>query len=97
MIEPALALRLLLALSVVGLVLFGMRALGGAMLRIGIVRPARRWLRVDETLALPQGSTLHVVRIADRRFALARNAGYIGLLCELPDDALEARAHPHRR
>lgn len=96
MIEPALALRLFLALSVVGLMLLGLRTLGAVMLRTGFFRPQQRLLRVDETLALPHGSTLHVVGVAERRFAVARNAAHIVVLCELPGDALEARARPHR-
>jgi len=44
---------------------------------------ASRSLEVLETTMLGQGATLQLVRIGTRRFAIARTAQHVELLCEL--------------
>ncbi len=89
--------RVLAALAVVGLLLAGLRLLIRELERRGAGRrSARGLLEVVETLWLAQNATLHVVRAGGRYLVVARSAGRLGLLCEIPAGSIETRAHPDR-
>jgi len=91
----ALAERLVAASCVVAGVLAGFRfavarapALGHALGRVpfGRVPFAReRALAVLETAFLPNGASLHVIRVGTRRFVVGRSAAAFTRICELPD------------
>ena len=57
-------------------------------------RPRRPWrgrgegrlLEVLETSYLPEGASLHLVRIGTRRFVVGRSSASITFLCTVPDE-----------
>jgi hypothetical protein len=81
--------RLLGACAVVALVLVGLKAVAGIALRPGMpASPAGRLMNVVETTLLPGAASLHVVRIAERYYAIGRSGGHVATLCEIPSDSV---------
>jgi len=85
--------RLLAACLVIALVLVALRFAGAVALG-SWRRPhggSRRLLGVVESVALSNAAAVHVVRVAERYYALARSAGSVAVLCEIPAECLERR------
>jgi|SRR5271154_4370586 len=87
--ESDVAIRLLGACAVVALVLgglqFGLRALS----RQRLDGSGARLVHIVETTFLPNGSSVHALRILDRYVLVGRCAGHIALLADLPLEAVE--------
>ncbi|MGH7708641.1 MAG: flagellar biosynthetic protein FliO [Vulcanimicrobiaceae bacterium] len=85
----ALATRMLSALAVIVLVLFGLQAFARFALRSRLAAGNdRRLVHVIETTFLPNASSLHVLRIADRYVVVGRSGGHIAFLCDIPPDSV---------
>ena len=80
----------ILALLVVGLMLFGLytvvRALGRGRL---VASSDKRLITVVESTFLAQNTTLHVVKAADRYFLVGGGSGHVSTLAELPPEQVE--------
>ena len=90
--DLAFAGRLLAACAVIALVLaalqFAMRGVVRGRARAGL--RGGRLVSVLETTLLPNASSLHVVRVADRYVVIGRSSGHIATLCEVPPESIEA-------
>lgn len=91
--DLASVVRLAVACAVVALVLAAFRFAMRASLR-GRVRPHARGRLVDvlESTPLPNGASLHVVRVAARYLVVARGASTISALGEVDSAAVAAWA-----
>ena len=49
-----------------------------------------RLVSVLETTLLPNASSLHVIRVADRYLVVGRSSAHIATLCELPLESIDA-------
>jgi flagellar biogenesis protein FliO len=80
----------ILALLVVGLMLFGLysvvRALGRGRL---VASTDRKLVTVVESTFLAQNTTLHVVKAADRYYLIGGGAGHVSTLAEIPAEQAE--------
>jgi flagellar biogenesis protein FliO len=80
----------ILALLVVGLMLFGLytvvRALGRGRL---VASSDRRLVTVVESTFLAQNTTLHVVKVADRYYLIGGGSGHVSTLAEVPRENVE--------
>jgi flagellar biogenesis protein FliO len=88
-VDLALAERSIGACVVVALVLFGVSAIARRAWRPGL--PARRrgsLLAIVETAFLPSAASLHVVRVAERYYAIGRSGAHIAMLCEIPAESV---------
>lgn len=96
--ETDLVLRSLYACSVVGALLFflwwGARALGRKRLLLGV---DQRLVTVIETTYLSQHSTMHVIRIGTRYFAVGGGATWLTVITELEREPLDAWIESQRR
>jgi hypothetical protein len=96
--ELDLVLRSLYACSVVGVLLFflwwGARALGRKRLLLGV---DQRLVTVIETTYLSQHSTMHVLRIGTRYFAVGGGANGPTLITELEREPLDGWIESQRR
>ena len=91
--ELALAGRSIAACIVVALVLVAVAAFSRVVMRgRASARPGGRLLAVLETAMLPGAASLHVVRVADRYYAIGRSGAHIATLAEIPPE----RALPSR-
>ncbi len=98
--DAGFALRALLALAVVGAVLWALRFLA-VRLPVTAFRGRAggrgRLLRVLESAALPSACSLHVVAVAGHYFVIGRSAANVVLLCELSGDQIGSYARSDRR
>jgi flagellar biogenesis protein FliO len=86
-----LATRMLSALAIIVVVLFGVQAFARVALRSRLAAGGdRRLVHVVETTFLPNAASLHVVKIADRYVVVARSGGHIALLCDIEPEKIEA-------
>ena len=80
----------ILALAVVGLMLFGLysvvRALGRGRL---VTSTDRRLVTVVESTFLAQNTTLHVVKAGDRYFLVGGGSGHVSTLAEMPAEQVD--------
>lgn len=80
----------ILALLVVGLMLFGLytvvRALGRGRL---VASSDKRLITVVESTFLAQNTTLHVVKAAGRYYLVGGGSGHVATLAELPAEQVE--------
>jgi flagellar biogenesis protein FliO len=85
--------RLLAACLVIALVLIALRFVGRAALGSwrAPLADSRRLLGIVESVMLSSAAAVHVVRVAERYYALARGAGHVTLLCEIPAESVERR------
>ena len=93
-----LALHALGALAAIAALLAGLRYLAtwpGA-LALSRAKGRRRLLRIVDSAALPSASSLHVVAVADRYFAIGRSAASLVLLCELSGEEIALHARSDR-
>lgn len=98
MIEPALALRLLVACGVIAAVLAALQLLLRRLALAGGRRTGGAMIRVVESRMLTQQASLHVVEVAGRQMVLgvtpqcvARVAEIAGKPSESSDTARESR------
>jgi flagellar biogenesis protein FliO len=80
----------ILALLVVGLMLFGLygvvRALGRGRL---IASADKRLVSVVESTFLSQNTTLHVVKVLDKYYLVGGGGGHVNTLAEIPPEEVE--------
>lgn len=92
------ALRSVYALAVVGLLLLGfwwvLRNLTRGRL---VVSAEKRLVSVIESTFLSQNTTLHVVKIGDKYFAVGGGAGHLSMLGEIPAESVVPWIDGHRR
>jgi len=79
--------RIVSAIGVIALLLYALVAVQRIDLRLG--RGGRRMLSVVETAALPNGASLHVVKIVDEYYVIGRGSAEVSLLCQLPADRVK--------
>jgi flagellar biogenesis protein FliO len=86
--------RLLGACVVIGIVLYGLRTVARALGRTSaLAGPRGRIVAVLETTVLPNATSLHVVRVAERFYLIGRGAASLATLCEIsPESICEAPA-----
>jgi flagellar biogenesis protein FliO len=100
--ESALLVRSLGACFAIAAVLVAVNVVAQALRRSRFAPRADRLVRVVETTSLPNATSLHVVRIADRYVVLSCTNAAIAHLADLPREAVDAwlargeRAHAHR-
>lgn len=83
--------RMLGALAVIALVLFALQFVARAGLRQRLMTGGeRRLLTVLETTFLPNASSMHVVKVADRYMVVGRSGGHIATLGEIPAETIDA-------
>jgi flagellar biogenesis protein FliO len=91
-------LRAIQALAIVGLLLLTFwwiaRTLGRGRL---IVSADKRLITVIESAFLSHNTTLHVVKIGDKYFAVGGGAGHLSLLGEIPAESVVPWIEAHRR
>ncbi|MFN2528316.1 MAG: flagellar biosynthetic protein FliO [Candidatus Baltobacteraceae bacterium] len=77
----------LMALVVIALLLFGLYTLVRALGRGRVLAGAdRRLVSVIESTFVAQNTTLHVVKIGEKFYAVGGGSGHLSLLCEVPAD-----------
>jgi hypothetical protein len=59
--------------------------------------PAARLVSVVETTFLPNAASLHIVRLAERYYAVGRSGAHIATLCEIPVDSVARWREARRR
>ena len=75
----------LLALAVVALLLFGLYSIVRALGRGRILSATdRRLVSVVESTFVSQNTTLHVMKIGAKFYAVGGGSGHLSLLCEIP-------------
>jgi hypothetical protein len=81
---------MVLALAVIGAVLFGLQYVGKVGLRRRLTEPlgGGRLVTVLETTYLPNAASLHVVRIGDAYAVVGRSAGFIAKIADVSPDAV---------
>jgi flagellar biogenesis protein FliO len=90
-VDLAVAGRMLGACAVIALVLAGLQF----AVRLAVHARARSGVRggrlvsVLETTALPNASSLHVIRVADRYLVVGRSGTHIATLCDIPIASIE--------
>ena len=83
--------RLLGACVVVGLVLFALQAIARRALRgSAALASSGRIVALLETTTLPQGASLHVLRVGERYLLVGRSASSVATLCEIPAEHVTA-------
>ena len=85
MSEASLWFRSAAALATIAAVLFGLQHVLRRLQQGGVALVSRRrtMLRHVETLPLPGGVAVHVVRIAGRLYALGGGQGHLHLIAEI--------------
>jgi flagellar biogenesis protein FliO len=87
----SLAGRMVGAFAVLALVLFAFQFAARAGLRHQLAAGGRRRLvTVLESTFLPNGASLHVVKIADKYALVGRSAGAVSSLGEIPPESIDA-------
>jgi flagellar biogenesis protein FliO len=86
--EGMTVFRIVSAIGVIALLLYALAAVQRMDLRLG--RGGRRMLSVIETAALPNGASLHVVKIVDEFYVIGRGGADVSLLCQLPADRVKS-------
>jgi flagellar biogenesis protein FliO len=87
----ALAGRMVGAFAVLALVLFALQFFARAGLRQQLSAGAgRRLVTVLESTFLPNGASLHVVKVANKYALVGRSTGAISSLCDIPPESIEA-------
>ena len=77
----------LTALVVIALLLFGLYTLVRTLGRGRILAGAdRRLISVIESTFVAQNTTLHIVKIGEKFYAVGGGAGHLSMLCEVPAD-----------
>ncbi len=77
----------ILALLVVGLMLFGLYTVVRALGRGRLVTSAeKRLITVVESTFLAQNTTLHVIKAGDRFYLVGGGSGHVATLAEIPPD-----------
>ncbi|MDP9019052.1 MAG: flagellar biosynthetic protein FliO [Candidatus Eremiobacteraeota bacterium] len=90
--------RYILALVVVALLLVGLYSIVRALGRGRILASAdKRLVSVIESTFISQNTTLHVVKIGDKYYAVAGGSGHLSLLCEVPTDEVAPWLDSQRR
>jgi len=80
----------ILALLVVGLMLFGLYSVVRALGRGRLVSSTdRRLITVVESTFLAQNTTLHVVKAGERYYMLGGGSGHVNTLAEIPAEQVE--------
>lgn len=75
----------LMALVVIALLLFGLYTLVRALGRGRVLAGAdRRLISVIDSTFVAQNTTLHIVKIGEKFYAVGGGAGHLALLCEVP-------------
>lgn len=75
----------LAALAVVALMLFGLYSVARALGRGRVLASAdRRLISVIESTFVSQNTTMHVVKIGEKYYAVGGGSGHLSMLCELP-------------
>jgi flagellar biogenesis protein FliO len=96
--ELVLILRAIQALAIVGLLLLTFwwiaRVLGRGRL---IVAADKRLVSVVESTYLSQHTTLHIVKIGDKYYAVGGGAGHLAMLGEVPAESVTPWIESHRR
>jgi flagellar biogenesis protein FliO len=91
-------LRSIQALAIVGLLLLAFwwlaRTLGRGRL---IVSADKRLVSVIESTYLSQNTTLHVVKIGDKYYAVGGGSGHLAMLGEVPAESVVPWIESHRR
>jgi len=88
----------LLILLAVGLLLFGLWSVVAALSRGRLLsHTSRRLVSVVESTMLAQNTTLHVVKIAEKYYAVGGGSGHLALLCELPAEQVVPWIEEQRR
>lgn len=86
-----------LALVVVGLMLFGLYAAVRALGRGRLVTSAdKRLVSVVESTVVSQQTTLHVVKVLDKYYLIGGGAGHVSTLAEIPAEQVEPWMHEQR-
>ena len=90
--EYEFAGRMLAALAVIAAVLFALQYVAryGSRRQFRGGRSAGRLVTVLETTPLPNGSSLHVVKVGDRYVVIGRSSNSLSTLCDLPSASVEA-------
>jgi len=83
---------MLLALAVVGAILFGLQYAGKIGLRRRLTQPlgGGRLVTVLETTHLPNAASLHVLRIGDAYAVVGRSAGFIAKIADVSPDTIRS-------
>lgn len=90
--------KYVLALVVVALLLFGLYSIVRALGRGRILASAdRRLVSVIESTFISQNTTLHVVKIGEKYYAVGGGAGNLSLLCEVPPEEVIPWLETQRR
>jgi flagellar biogenesis protein FliO len=96
--DLVLMLRGVQALAIVGLLLLTFwwiaRVLGRGRL---VVSADKRLVSVIESTYLSQHTTLHVVKIGDKYYAVGGGAGHLAMLGEVPAESVVPWIEGHRR
>jgi hypothetical protein len=91
--ELAFAGRVLLALAVIGAILFGLQSVAKLDVRRRLAKPGPgrggRLVTVLETTYLPNAASLHVVRIGETYAVVGRSAGFIAKIGDVSPDTIE--------
>lgn len=75
----------LLALAVVALLLFGLYSVVRALSRGRVLSSTdRRLVSVVESTFVAQNTTLHIVKIGSKYYAVGGGSGHLSVLCEVP-------------
>ncbi len=87
----------LFALLVIALLLFGLRSMVRRFARWRLIAQAdKRIVTVVESTFVAPSTTLHIVKIADKYYALGGGSGRLVLLCEIPASAVTPWGNPSR-
>lgn len=79
----------LLALAVVALLLFGLYSIVRALSRGRILATSdRRLISVVESAFVSQNTTLHVIRVGKKYYAVGGGSGHLSMLCEVPAEEI---------
>ncbi|MCL5258717.1 MAG: flagellar biosynthetic protein FliO [Vulcanimicrobiaceae bacterium] len=88
----------LLALLVVGLMLFGLYSLVRALGRGRLLAVSdKRLVSVLESTFVAQNTTLHVVKVGDRYYLIGGGSGHVTALAEVPRESVEPWLQEQRK
>ncbi len=87
--ELALVGRLLAACVVIGLVLACVQFVARRAMRVSLEGGGGRLIALLETTYLPGAASVHVLRIADRYYAVGRSGAGFTPICEIEADRVE--------
>ena len=91
-------LRSIQALAIVGLLLVTFWWIARSLNRGRLVVSAdKRLVSVIESTYLSQHTTLHVVKIGEKFYAVGGGAGHLSMLGEVPAESVEPWIESHRR